>query len=118
MQKSLYQEKNRTVYTVRSYNRDTYDSSITFSDDTGKYTVGDVVIIIKKTIVIGIIKISKHIMDRITGIIIDDIIYKPVLDKTEYTCEEKCHLREFCEDSEDNTFSLFLCCSYRRKSPF
>ena len=45
-------------------------------------------------------------MDRITGIIISDIIYKPVLDKTEYTCEE-CHLREFCEDSEDNTFSLF-----------
>lgn len=45
-------------------------------------------------------------MDRITGIIIDDIIYKPVLDKTEHTCEE-CHLREFCEDSEDNALSLF-----------
>jgi hypothetical protein len=40
--------ENRTVYTVRSYNRDTYDASITFSDDTGKYTVGDAVIIIKK----------------------------------------------------------------------
>lgn len=45
-------------------------------------------------------------MDKITGVIIDDILYKPVLDKTEYTCEE-CHLREFCEDSQDNTFALF-----------
>ena len=40
--------ENRTVYTARSYNRDVYDASITFSDDTGKYTVGDTVIIIKK----------------------------------------------------------------------
>lgn len=40
--------ENRTVYTARSYNRNTYDTSITFSDDTGKYTVGDTVIIIKK----------------------------------------------------------------------
>lgn len=45
-------------------------------------------------------------MNRITGIIIDDITYKPVLDKTEYTCEE-CHLRKFCEESQDNTFALF-----------
>lgn len=33
-------------------------------------------------------------MDKVTGIIINDITYKPVLNKTEYTCEE-CHLREF-----------------------
>ena len=45
-------------------------------------------------------------MDKITGIIIDDILYKPVLNKTEYTCEE-CHLREFCENSQDHTFALF-----------
>lgn len=45
-------------------------------------------------------------MDKITGIIIDDITYKPVLNKTEYACEE-CHLKEFCEDSEHNTFPLF-----------
>lgn len=45
-------------------------------------------------------------MDKITGIIINDILYKPVLDKTEFTCEE-CQLREFCEDSQDNIFPLF-----------
>jgi hypothetical protein len=41
-------KENRTVYTARSYSKDCYDASITFSDDTGKYTVGDTVIIIKK----------------------------------------------------------------------
>lgn len=40
--------ENKTVYTARSYYRDSYDASITFSDDTGKYTVGDTIIIIKK----------------------------------------------------------------------
>lgn len=40
--------ENRTVYTARSYYKDTYEASITFSDDSGKYTVGDTIIIIKK----------------------------------------------------------------------
>lgn len=40
--------ENRTVYTARSYYKDGYDVSITFSDDSGKYTVGDTIVIIKK----------------------------------------------------------------------
>lgn len=40
--------ENKTVYIARSYYRDSYDASIIFTDETGKYTVGDTIIIIKK----------------------------------------------------------------------
>lgn len=40
--------KNRTVYIAKSYHSDGPVAAIKFSDDTGKYTVGDTIIIIKK----------------------------------------------------------------------
>lgn len=41
-------KENRTVYIAKSYYRGNYKASIKFSDDSGKYTVGDTIIIIKQ----------------------------------------------------------------------
>ena len=41
-------KENKTVYIAKSYYRDVYNASIRFYDDSGKYTVGDTIIIIKQ----------------------------------------------------------------------
>ena len=39
---------NSAIYTARSYKGDTYTDTIIFTDDIGKYKVGDIIIITKK----------------------------------------------------------------------
>ena len=39
--------ESRTVYTASIYYKNNFNGSIIFSDDSGKYTVGDTIIIIK-----------------------------------------------------------------------
>lgn len=41
-------KENKTVYIAKSYYRDYYNTAVMFSDDSGKYTVGDTIIIIKQ----------------------------------------------------------------------
>lgn len=41
-------KENKTVYIAKSYYGGSFSNSIRFSDDSGKYTVGDTIIIIKQ----------------------------------------------------------------------
>ena len=41
-------KENSAIYTARSYKGDTYTDNIKFTDDVGKYKVGDTIKIVKK----------------------------------------------------------------------
>lgn len=41
-------KNNSATYTARSYHGDTYTGSIVFTDDIGKYKVGDTIKIVKR----------------------------------------------------------------------
>lgn len=41
-------KENTSIYTARSYHGDTYTDTIKFTDDIGKYNVGDTIKIVKR----------------------------------------------------------------------
>lgn len=41
-------KENSAIYTARSYRGDTYTDTIKFTDDIGKYKVGDTIKIVKR----------------------------------------------------------------------